>query len=126
MYGWLTTEELADLWPDAPEDGMLSLLNVTAIAQLEAYAPGASNPSAPLPLGAGGDGEDGYGGYDVAEEIPSSWKLAQLMQVRSLFNASRVDSGGSYGDAEFAYTPHPLDWQVKAILRPKRGRPAVG
>lgn len=104
---WLTEVEVATLWVDAPDDAFtLGLLMNAALAQVLAFAPAAPGDS-PTP-------------------VPPNFKLAQLMQTRNLWNASQVDPGGSMGESDFAVRPFPLDWQVKALLRPKSATPLVG
>lgn len=113
-HGWLTNDEVRDLWEDAPADEeLLNMLNDSAITQLTAYAP------ILLPK----TSEDGLTYYP---SVPQNYRLAQLMQVRNLFNAGRVAPSGDFGSGEFTFTPFPLTWQVQALLRPKRGRPLVG
>lgn len=105
--GWLTNDEVSTLWVDAPEDEFtLTLLVEAALAQVTDFAPAAPEDS-PTP-------------------VPPNFKLAQLMQTRNLWNASQVDTGGGMGEGDFVVRPFPLDWQVKALLRPKRGIPLVG
>ena len=53
--------------------------------------------------------------------IPESWRMAQAMQARNLFQSgvaapAEPGEGGTYG-----ITARPLDWQVKQLLRPRRG-----
>lgn len=110
---WLTDKELFDLWPDAPDDGedepgpapALTMYNDAALAACEAFAPVGPEEDTP---------------------VPANFRLAQMMQARNLWNASKVDPDRSYGEGEFVVTVHPLDWQVKALLRPRRRVPVVG
>ncbi|NQX34050.1 hypothetical protein [Herbiconiux sp. VKM Ac-2851] len=111
---WLSDEEVADLWPDAPADDLLAMLNAAAIEQLSAYAPA----SALEPYETNG--------YLYQPGLPDAFRLAQLMQVRNLYNAGRVSPAGDLGAGDFTFTPFPLTWQVQALLRPKRGRPVIG
>lgn len=57
---------------------------------------------------------------------PPRYVRAQLMQARNMLNAARVNASGDVGDGDFVVTPRPLDWHVRALLRPQRGRPLVG
>lgn len=55
------------------------------------------------------------------ETVPDSWRMAQAMQARNNFQAGAAapadaGEGGTYG-----VTARPLDWQVKQLLRPRRG-----
>ncbi len=123
--GWLTDDEIVEHWPDAPEsDFMLSLLNEAAINACTEFARDIATyvqtPSEGL-----------FPGQHLLippgpTTVPASFKLAQLMQVRNLWNASRVDTNGSIGQGDFTITARPLDWQVKALLRPKNPRPVIG
>lgn len=104
--GWHTLDTARHNWSDAAtiEDDIL--WEILAVAKLEvvAYAP-ALAAEAPVPV---------------------NYRKGQLMQARSLWNASKVDpSSGAIGDDSFAITPFPLDWQVKQVLRPKRAVPVV-
>lgn len=94
------------LWPDAEsinEDLLQSLLEVAKV-QVTAYAPKIADPA----------------------NIPTHVQLAQLRQAQNLYNAGRVDASGGIGDgSDFIMRPHPLDWHIKAMLRPRRGVPSV-
>lgn len=55
------------------------------------------------------------------KDVPASWRMAQAMQARNLFQSGAAGpadpgEGGSYG-----VTARPLDWQIKQLLRPRRG-----
>lgn len=62
----------------------------------------------------------------MSDQIPDRYRLAQLMQVKNLWNAQQTSPSGEYGGETFAIQPRPLDWHVKALLRPARGRARVG
>ena len=102
--GWLTVWQARELWEGAPESDtfLRALLDVARIT-CESVAPA-------LPAGA---------------VVPVNYRLAQLMQARNQSNAAAA-SPGDGGDDRFILTPQPLDWNVKALLRPKRGAPSVG
>lgn len=60
------------------------------------------------------------------DPIPDHYVAAQVMQARALVQAGIVgpgDQAGGYGDA---VTVFPMDWAVKNLLRPRRGRPYFG
>lgn len=57
--------------------------------------------------------------------IPDRYRIAQLIQVRNLWNATLATGSGDLGGDTYTFTPRPLDWHVKALLRPARGRPRV-
>jgi len=101
--GWHTLDTARDGWLDAPdEDDQLWELLESARIQCEAYAP---------PLG------------DV---VPVNYRQAQLMQARNLWQSVRQDPGSQLGPDGMTITVFPLDWIVKALLRPKRGVPSFG
>lgn len=102
--GWHTHDSARAQWADAPADdrALYELLHVARHAVVE-YAPALAD----------------------GEAIPLNYVNAQLMQARNILNAARVDSGGELGDGTFTSKPFPLDWEVKQILRPKRGIPWV-
>lgn len=116
MATWHTRESVRavdengiPLWADADNlnDDMLDALLDVAREQVIAYAPALAADVA-------------------ADAIPSRYVFGQLRQAQNLFAASAVNAGGQIGDGgEFVITPRPLDWHVKGILRPARGRPRV-
>ncbi len=111
MSTWYTgadagRSEFVDLWADTEQisDSTIELLLEVARDQVTAYAPA-------LPPDA---------------EIPQRYRLAQLRQAVNLYRAATVDSSGDIGDGtSFAISPRPLDWHIKSLLRPARGRPSV-
>lgn len=59
-------------------------------------------------------------------DVPEAWKLALIMQARSVYNAGQARAGGSeFGNEDFSISIYPLDWQVKQLLRPIRGLGAI-
>jgi len=114
MTTWHTSETIRDEWEDADQvpDATLTQLVVAARDAVIAYAP---------PLPALGEGED----EDDREDVPERYRLAQLIQVRNLWNATMTTASGDLGGDTFQITPRPLDWHVKALLRPAQGRPRV-
>jgi len=102
--GWHTLPSARADWHDAPDidDRLYTLLQIAKDNVLD-YAP-ALRDGAP---------------------IPTAYRQAQLMQARNIWNAASVDPAGDLGDGSFALTPHPLDWEIKQILRPRRAIPAV-
>lgn len=107
MAEWLTTDDpdLHALWPDAGmnDDRTTLYLNAAKEACL-AYAPA-------LPEG--------------AEGIPDSWRLAQLLQARNIYNATKAGPSGDADGSGYGITSFPLDWQVQQLLRPRRGIGAI-
>ncbi|MGV8851716.1 MAG: hypothetical protein ACOH1M_04000 [Rhodoglobus sp.] len=109
MATWHTLVTARDEWIDAPEsDELLQDLLDVAEQSVIAYAPKLVAPV---------EGE--------AEVIPTNYRYAHLQQTKNLWNAGRVDSGGGVGEGEFVFRPHPLDWVIKQILRPRRAVPRV-
>lgn len=49
-------------------------------------------------------------------------RLAQTMQARALVRATSTGADGSQGMDGMSVTVFPMDWTVKALLRPKKGR----
>lgn len=102
--GWLNAVTIREVWDQAPaDDDVLSLLIGAALTQVKAYAPA-------LPAGM---------------PVPPAYLWAQLLQTKNLWNAGSA-SGEESGGGDFVLRPFPLDWQVKALLRPKRGVPVIG
>lgn len=108
MATWLTVDELDELmtyWPgadmiDTPE---LSLLLASAQAQCEAFAPEVDT-----------------------DEVPSNYRHAQALQAMALHRATLAGVNSSIGMDGQAVAVFPMDWTVKLLLRPKRGKPGVG
>lgn len=108
MDGWLSdieSPEVEAYWPDAPlgEPGTLAAMLASARIQCEAFAPD---------LGA-------------TVDIPANYRHAQVLQARALYRAGMAGSDSRIGVDGQAVTVFPMDWTVKALLRPKRGRPRV-
>lgn len=108
MTTWLTpTETRAEpYWPECEvdDDDALARLLASARTSCEAFAPQL---------------EDGV-------DVPENYRLAQASQARAVWRAGGgTNDGTDLGGGEYAVTVYPLDWNVKALLRPKRGRPAI-
>jgi len=114
MGTWHTPDTVRAEWEDAEQigDELLAQLVTAARYAVIAYAPA-------LPPFLSTDEQP-------FQEIPDRYRLAQLMQVRNLWNAQQTSPSGDLGGESFAIQPRPLDWHVKALLRPARGRPRVG
>ena len=104
---WATLALTRDQWVDARtmEDALLyELLELSKVQILE-YAPALADGVA----------------------VPLQYRLAQIVQAKNVYNSSLVDAGsGDIGNDTFTLRPFPLDWQVKQMLRPRRGTPVVG
>lgn len=111
---WLSTDpeagdpyaDVRAYWPNVDEvpPDALEVVLLAAAAQCEQYAP-------PLP--------------EQGEPLPTAWLMAQAMQARALWRSGTVGGGDQYGTGEYTVTVFPMDWTVKALLRPRRGRPVI-
>lgn len=103
MATWHTIESARDQWVDAPLDDeqLTELLEVAKDAVL-AYAPSAEDI----------DPED-------PDEIPTRYRVGQLMQARNVWNSSMASPTGDLDGASYGLTTFPLDWQVKQLIRPR-------
>lgn len=104
--GWHNLDSIRAEWPDAeaiPDWSLFALLEV-ARDQCVAFAPALADDA----------------------PVPTRYREAQRIQARNVWNAARVAPDGTVGQDDFIIRPFPLDWHVKAILRPKRGIPVIG
>ena len=63
----------------------------------------------------------------ICVAVPLTYRMAQITQAKNVYNGSLVDAGtGDIGNDTFTIRPFPLDWQVKQMVRPRRGTPVVG
>jgi hypothetical protein len=97
--GWLTLEQTRSQWSDAPlDDVFLRQILDTARAQCVAYAP-------TLALGA---------------QVPATYVQAQLLQARAIFQSVIANQQDAVGVEGFQVRVFPLDFTIRAMLRPKR------
>lgn len=116
MADWHTTETAAAEWSDAVgvgDDDVLEELLEVAKEQVMAYAFKSDREA-----------------YEAATEsepydVPLRLRRAQLRQAENMWNAARVDSAGEIGEGSFVSSPHPLDWHIKQLIRPRRAVPRV-
>jgi hypothetical protein len=102
--GWLKMDEARSLWADAPvNDVYLFQLLDSAKTQCATYAP---------TLG-------------LTDIVPNNYKQAQLMQVRAVYMSFISNQNDSVGVDGYQVRTFPLDWNIKALLRPKSGRPVM-
>lgn len=102
---WADRAYARSMWPDAPRtDPVLDAMLAAAHGIVEEYAPA-------LPDGA---------------EAPPAYKLAEVLQARSLWAATTRDGDVIGFDDGGAVRVRPIDPTVKALLRPPAGRPVVG
>jgi len=102
---WHTLDSIREEWPDAEyiDDAPLwSLLSLAREDVLE-FAPALADDA----------------------PVPDRYREGQRVHARNVWNASKVSTDGSIGQDDFVIRPHPLDWHVKQIIRPKRARGAV-
>lgn len=108
MATWHDVASARDEWVDAPydEDGgddLLTSLLASARDAVLAYGPVLEDESI----------------------IPEGWRVAQLMQTRNVWNSSKASPTGDFDGGQYGLSTFPLDWQVKALIRPKRGKPVI-
>lgn len=97
--GWLTLEQARNLWADAPlDDVLLYQILDTAKTQCIAYAP---------VLG-------------ITDSVPITYVQAQLMQARAIFQSIIANQNDQVGVEGFQVRVFPLDFTIRAMLRPKR------
>lgn len=123
--GWLTAEEavVAPYWPTCDlEAEELTALLASAQVVCEDYAPGVAYAG-----GVKGATIDEVDDDDIPTEatVPENWRLAQSMQARALWRSSAAGSGDQIGGDGLTVTVFPMDWTVKALLRPPHGRPVI-
>lgn len=108
LIGWVETATARTLWPDAPKvDTTLDRYLAAAHRQLVGYAPALPVEDPPVPA-------------------PDDYQLAQVLQARALWTASRRDGDVLGFDDGSAVRVRPLDSTVKSLLRPPRAGGAVG
>lgn len=110
MATWYTVEEAQDDWADWPrqdDDGTDLLESYLAAAKeaVLAYAPVVETPLV---------------------DIPDGYRIAQLLQARNIWNSGKATPTGDFDGGQYSLTTFPLDWQVRQLIRPKRGVPVIG
>lgn len=97
--GWLTLELARAQWSDAPlDDIFLWQILESAKNQCLEYAPA-------LPADSG---------------IPLNYVQAQLMQARAIYQSVIANQNDNVGIEGFAVRVFPLDFTIRALLRPKK------
>lgn len=117
MVAWYTADtpeaqaRIKAAWPDAPIQNaeLLGMLLSVARLQVTTFAPA----PAPIPP------------EEPVPDPPDHYVLAQLMQVRNLWDAGRVTGDGETGADGFTFRPYPLDNTIKAVIRPIDWKPHV-
>lgn len=122
--GWLTTADARGeaYWPtcDLDNDGLHALLT-SAEVQCTAYAPDVAHAASVTGAQILDTDAD-----DVPTEalVPETWRKAQAFQARALHRSTLAGNGDTIGGDGLTVTVFPLDWTVKALLRPAR-KPVV-
>jgi hypothetical protein len=98
---WVDLPYARQMWPDAPS------VDVTLQRYLDA-SHGQVSEYAPAPLL----------DEDDVEIIPENWKLAEVLQARELWTATRRDGDVLGFDDGSAVRVRPLSSTAKALLRP--------
>ncbi len=105
--GWASLEDARAQWEDAVtmDDAELLSYLQSAYEQCVEFAPALA--------------------ADVVD-IPRRYVQAQVMQARAIWRSLSAGDDNGIGPDGLTVTVFPMDWTVKALLRPKRGRPVVG
>lgn len=104
MATWHDPDSAQAEWPDAPlDDAIIAELLDVARAEVIAYAPVLADPSA----------------------VPATYRVAQLMQARAIWNSQNANPAGELGGEGFAIRFYPLDGHIRQLLRPRRAVPKV-
>jgi hypothetical protein len=99
LDGWLTLEGARSQWADAPlDDVFLAQILDAAKLQCVAYAPALA----------------------VGAVIPVNYLHAQLMQSRALLQSVLANQQDNVGVDGFQVRVFPLDFTIRALLRPKK------
>lgn len=106
---WAGLEEARGLWSDAPlDDDLLGSYLESAHEQCVSYAPALPTPE---------EGQE--------QEVPERYVVAEVMQARAIYRSLRAGNQDQMGPDGFTVTVFPLDFNVKALLRPNRGKPVI-
>lgn len=102
--GWLDIDSrfmVERYWPQSADltHGELEVLLASSLIQCEAFAPALA----------------------ATAVVPDNYRHAQALQARALYRSSIAGENNGIGIDGQALTVFPMDWTVKALLRPKRG-----
>lgn len=103
LVGWLDTDDVAELWFDAPDGPELVDLLTVAYEVCEAFAP--AIPPEP-------DGTPG--------QVPKRYERAQLLQAKHVWARSKAGNQDSIGPDGYQVSTFPLVLEARSLLRPKR------
>ncbi len=102
--GWLSLEDARQDWADAPtSDATTYRILESAKVSCINYAPKSK----------------------LIDGVPGHFVQAQLMQARAVWQATKTGDEDQLGADGLTVRVYPLDLNVKAQLRPKRGTPAI-
>lgn len=97
--GWLSLEQARAQWADAPlDDNFLYQILTSAKVQCIEYAPALAANAV----------------------IPTNYLQAQVMQARALYQSVIANQNDNVGIEGFAVRVFPLDFTIRALLRPKK------
>lgn len=101
---WATLDQVRDRWADAPlNDELVTEMLEAAHEQVAAYAPTLAEGT----------------------PIPQRYIEAEILQLRALGQSQQREGDVlGFGDG-FAVRVRPLGEDVKALLRPRRGKPRL-
>ncbi len=124
--GWLTADEAveAPYWPTCELDDLaLAALLISAQQQCEVYAPAVAHAGSVAGAAVTETGDDGV---PIDALVPESWRQAHALQARALHRSAISGAGDQIGGDGLTVTVFPMDWTVKALLRPRSGVPRLG
>jgi hypothetical protein len=109
---WYTSSDpnLPKVWAQAPSDPELTELLESAKEQCIVYA-----TSAPL-----------TDWIEPEAGIPVSWRRAQIMQAKALYNSTQAAPTDMLGNPTQTVRVYSMDATVKNLLRPQRSLPGIG
>lgn len=102
--GWVidsTDPRLAVLWPGAEDQDDVEFPLYVAMLQCAAFAPAFTG------------------------DAPENYVAAQILQAKALVRAGVVGTNDQSG-YDNTVAVFPMDWTVKALLRPKKAKPYFG
>lgn len=99
LSGWLSLEQARAQWADAPlDDVFLYQILESAKVQCVEYAPAIA----------------------AGAVIPANYLQAQVMQARALYQSVIANQNDNIGVEGFTVRVFPLDFTIRALLRPKK------
>lgn len=109
LVGWVDTDDpsIVEEWRDMPDDEAVATRYLaSAHQQCLDFLPHKRVDGALVP--------------DVPTVVPETYRLAQILQARALYNSVITGPGDALGPEGQSVTVHPMDWSVKNLLRPRR------